>query len=207
MNMGQHGFRAALAAAILIALTGCSQTGLTKPPRSASEQLLISTAADRALDQASFAYLSGKKVFVEKAFLEGVYDKEYVLGSIRDYISKNGGRLVAKLEDSEIVVEPRSGALSIDASSSLIGIPESSAPLPLAGSVQIPEMALYKSEKHFSIAKLAILAYDQSSREHILSTGPLIGRANIKYYKLLGFIKYNKTTVPEKKRQKKEKQN
>lgn len=203
--MGKHGFCAALAAAILIVLTGCSQTGLTKPPRSASEQLLISTATDRALQQASFAYLSGKKVFVEKAFLENQYDKEYVLGAIRDYISQSGGRLVAKVEDSEIVVEPRSGALSIDASSSLIGIPESSAPLPLAGSVQIPEMALFKSEKQFSIAKLAILAYDQTSREHILSTGPLIGRANIKYYKFLGFIKYNKTTVPEKKRQKEQK--
>jgi hypothetical protein len=75
--------------------------------------------------------------------------------------------------------------------------------MPFAGAVSLPEVALFKSEKQYSIAKIAILAYERESRKHVASSGPLIGRANIKYYKFLGYIGYTKTTIPEKKRQKK----
>lgn len=192
----------ALLAVVAALAAGCAQTGLTKPARSATEQLLLSTAAEESLAQMDFTFVTGRKIFVDRVYFEA-HDKDFVIGSIRDHIARHGGLLVAKAEEAQIVVEPRSGALSIDASGSIIGIPESSAPLPISGAVQIPEMALYKSEKHFSIAKLALLAYDQSSRAHVRSTGPHVGRANIKYYKFLGFISYTKTTLPEKKRQKK----
>jgi hypothetical protein len=116
----------------------------------------------------------------------------------------HGGFLVQKIDDAELVVEPRSGALSIDSTSSLIGLPSTPTPIPFAGAVQIPEVALYKSEKQFSIAKLALLAYERDSGRHVASSGSLIGRANIKYYKFLGFISFNKTTIPERKKQTKQ---
>jgi hypothetical protein len=186
-----------------ILLSGCTQTELTKPKRAATEQLLISTAADRALAQADFSIVNGKKVWVDKMYFDST-DEDYVLGSIRDLISMKGGLLAQKVEDAELVIEPRSGALSIDSTSSLIGLPSSGAPLPLAGAVQIPEIALYKSEKQFSIAKIALLAYERSSGKHVASSGSLIGRANIKYYKFLGIITYNKTNIPERKKLTKE---
>jgi hypothetical protein len=182
--------------------SACTQTGLTKPPRSAVEQLLISTAADQALEKANWSIIRGKKVFVDRTYYESA-DKEYVLGTIRDYVSINGGLLMTNLNDAEIVLEPRSGALSIDSSSSVIGLPASSAPMPFAGAVSLPEIALFKSEKQYSIAKIAILAYERESKKHVASSGPLIGRANIKYYKFLGYIGYTKTTIPEKQRKKK----
>jgi hypothetical protein len=199
-------------------LTGCTQTGLTTPKRSATEELLISTAADRAIEQADFSIVKDKKIFVDPTYCEvpagpsggdsaTLEDKQYLIGTVRDFVSKNGGLLVAKAEDSDLIIEPRSGALSIDASSSTLGIPGSTtAPIPLAGAVQLPEMALFKSEKQFSIAKIAILAYERESRKHVASSGPLVGRANIKYYKFLGYIGYTKTTVPERKRQKDKKE-
>lgn len=190
---------------LLIVGSGCTQTGLTKPARSATEQLLISTAADEALEKLDFTFVNGRKVFVDRAFFESS-DKDYVLGAIRSYVSRSGGLLVSKIEEAQVVIEPRSGALSIDSSSSIVGIPQSTAPLPLAGAVQIPEMALFKSEKQYSIAKLALLAYDQTSRAHIRSSGPHVGRANIKYYKFLGFISYTKTTLPERQRKRKSEQ-
>jgi hypothetical protein len=188
---------------LVIALTGCTQTELTKPKRSATEQLLISTAADRALAQADLSMVNGKKVFVDKNYFDGT-DNEYVLGEVRDLISMRGGLLVQKMDDAELVIEPRSGALSIDSTSSIIGLPSTPTPIPFAGAVQIPEIALYKSEKQFSIAKIALLAYERSSGKHVASSGSLIGRANIKYFKFLGFITFNKTTVPERKKQTKE---
>jgi hypothetical protein len=190
-------------AVLTLLLAGCTQTELTRPKRAASEQLLISTAADRALAQADLSMVNGKKIYVEKAYYDSS-DREYVLGEVRDLISMRGGFLVQKIEDAELVVEPRSGALSIDSTSSLIGLPSTPTPIPFAGAVQIPEVALYKSEKQFSIAKIALLAYERDSGRHVASSGPLIGRANIKYYKFLGFISFNKTTVPERKKQTKE---
>ena len=184
-------------------LTGCTQTGLTNPKRSATEQLLISTAAERALAQLDFSIVRGKKVFVDPVYYDSE-DEDYVIGTIRDYVAVNEGMLAAKVEDADLVLEPRSGALSIDSSKSIIGLPASAAPLPLAGSVNLPEVALFKSEKQFSIAKIALLAYERDSRKHVASTGPKVGRANIKYYKFLGFIGYTKTTVPERKKLSKE---
>jgi hypothetical protein len=204
--MSEHGYGRLLVVwgvAICVFLTGCTQTELTKPKRSATEQLLISTAADRALAQADLSIVSGKKVFVDKTYYDST-DKEYVLGEIRELITMRGGMLAQKMQDADIVIEPRSGALSIDSTSSLIGLPSSGAPVPFTGAVQIPEIALYKSEKQFSIAKIALLAYERDSGKHVAATGPLIGRANIKYYKFLGIITFNKTTVPERKKLTKE---
>ncbi|HUS34212.1 MAG TPA: DUF6655 family protein [Verrucomicrobiae bacterium] len=202
-QMGKDFFVTIVSAAAMLALSGCTQTGLTNPKRSATEQLLISTAADRALAQVDFSIVRGKKVYVDPSHYNSE-DEDYVIGSIRDFVSINDGLLVPKLEEADLVLEPRNGALSIDASNSLIGMPASAAPLPIAGSVNLPEVAIYKSEKQFSIAKIALLAYERDSHKHVASTGPKIGRANIKYYKFLGLISYTKTTVPERKKLTKE---
>jgi len=192
----------ALAAGLLL-FTGCTQTGLTKPARSATEQLLLSTAADRALGQMDFSIVRGRNVFVDRTYFNSMED-DYVIGTIRDFVSINGGLLATNLDAADIVIEPRSAALSLDSSSSVLGIPASAAPVPMAGSIQLPEIALFKSEKQFSLAKLALLVYERDSKKHIASSGPLIGRANIKYYKYLGYISRTKTNLPERRKQSKE---
>ena len=96
-------------------LTGCTQTGLTNPKRSATEQLLISTAAERALAQVDFSIVREKKVFVESLYYDSE-DEDYVIGTIRDYVAVNGGFLTSTVEEADLVIEPRSGALSIDSS-------------------------------------------------------------------------------------------
>src|SRR5437764_13870358 len=90
-------------AAALVFLTGCTQTELTKPKRSATEQLLISTAADRALAQADLSMVNGKKVFVEKSYFDST-DEGYVLGMVRDLINMHGGVLVPKVDDADLIL-------------------------------------------------------------------------------------------------------
>src|SRR4051812_44527672 len=186
--------------ALSFLVSGCTQTELTKPKRSATEQLLISTAADRALAQADLSMVAGKKVFVDRSYFDAE-DEDYVVSEIRELITMRGGMLVREFEDADLIVEPRSGALSIDSTSWIIGLPSTPTPVPLVGTVQFPEIAIWKSDKQFSIAKLAMLAYERDSGKHVAATGPLIGRANIKYYKFLGVFSYNKTTVPERQKQ------
>lgn len=179
--------------------SGCLQTNMTEPPRSAMEQLLLSTAADRALDHADLSALANRRVFVDTNYFES-YDSAYALGTVRDALNRSGALLVRNITNADVVVEPRSGALSIDRADSLIGIPTTAIPIPLAGTLPIPEVALYKSQKQYSTAKIALLAYENPSGRHVYSSGSLVGRALTKYYKFLGFISYTSTDVPEKDR-------
>ena len=182
---------------LCILLTGCAQTRVTEPPRAAVEQLLLGTAADRALAQEDFAVFNRMKVYVDERYFEA-YDEEYVLSAIRNALSSAGALLVANMNDAEVIIEARSGALATDASSSLLGVPSVPVPIPLAGTVVTPEIALYRSEKQFSTAKIALFGYWKESREHLHSSGNLVGTARHNYFTFLGYIKYTDTTLPEK---------
>ena len=181
--------------AAVLAAGGCTQTTLTAPQRSATEQLLLSTAADRAIGSTNLALFSGKKVFVDGSYFDS-YDGKYALGTIRDALSRSGAMLVGNVTNSDLVVEARSGALSIDAADMLIGVPSAGVPVPLAGTVSIPELAFYKSQKQFSLAKFALLAYETKGGKHYYSSGPMIGKAYNHYYRFVGFIAYTSTDIP-----------
>jgi len=182
----------------LPAISGCLQTKVSEPQRTAVEQLLLSTAADRSLGEADFAVFKEKKVFVDTNYFES-YDRAYVLGTLRNLLSIHGALLATNANEAEVIIEPRSGAFSVDSSQSLIGMPSLPVPIPFAGTIVSPEIALWKSQKFFSTAKIALFAYEQKSRRHLYSTGPLIGRASHRYYKFLGYIGSTRTDIPEKK--------
>lgn len=186
----------ALLAFAALWLGGCVTNNTTAPARSATEQLLLSTATDRALRSANLAVLANRKVFLDATYFDS-YDSKYVLGTIRDALSRAGALLQGDVKSSDIIVEARSGALSIDGSDLLFGIPNMGVPIPLAGAVQIPEVAFYKSDKQRSTAKIALLAFARESGSHIYSSGPLDGKSYDKHYKIL-FVSWIRTDVPEK---------
>ncbi|MGB0579387.1 MAG: DUF6655 family protein [Limisphaerales bacterium] len=181
----------------LILSAGCSQTRQSEPKRTAVEELLLSRAADKALSGADFQMLRGKKVFLSDKYMKAT-DQEYALGAMRDYMSIAGALLVDAAGDAEVIVEARSGGLSIDSGNSLVGIPEVPFPIPAAGTLVTPEAPLYKSDKQHSVAKLALLAYDAETRKHLFSTGALIGKSHHHYYRFLGFFDWTATDLPEK---------
>jgi hypothetical protein len=183
--------------AVALFVSGCADATMTNPPRSATEQLLLSTAADRAITNADYSLFQGKQVFLDATYFDS-YDSKYVIGAIRDALSQAGARLMTGPTNADIIVECRSGALSIDASDSLVGIPATAVPIPLAGSLVIPEIALYKSSRQHSYAKFALLAYENTSRQHLYSSGSLLGKSYNKYYKFLGFIQWTTSDIPEK---------
>ncbi len=192
-------WRPLVSVGLALCAAGCAETRITDPPRTASEQLLISTAADRSLQRAaSWEVFKEKRVFLDVTYFDS-YDKPYVLGAIRQTLSEHGALLVAEAKDADVVVEPRNGALSTDDATSLIGMPGIPIPIPLTGTFKTPELYLVKSQKFFSTAKLAIFAYDQKTRRHFYSSGPLVGRAALKYYSFVGFFTITRTDIPEKK--------
>lgn len=176
--------------------SGCASTDITNPKRSATEQLLLSTSADRALATTDLTPFAGKKIFLDTTYFDS-YDSKYAEGEIRDAFSRAGALLVADAKSADVIVEPRSGGLSIDYMESLIGVPHLAIPIPLTGTFEMPEIAFYKTEKQFSYAKIALLAYASQSRAHIYSSGQLLGKAYNNYHKIL-FISWVFTDIPEK---------
>jgi hypothetical protein len=194
--MGLKIFIAGIFLAVAALVGGCSSFKMTNPPRSATEQLLLSSAADRALASVDLSVFLNQKVFLDTAYFES-YDSKYAIGEIRDALNRAGALLEPDAKSASIIIEVRSGALSIDSEDTLIGVPNIGVPIPLAGTISIPEVALYKSETQFAFAKIALLAYANQSRAHIFSSGPLDGKSYNKNHKIL-FIAWISTDLPEK---------
>jgi hypothetical protein len=181
--------------ALLAGVSGCQLVKDSTPPRTATEELLLSTAADSALEHTRFPWLEGKRVFVEEKYFEG-YDKGYAVGLLRQRLSASGA-LLAKTDDkADVIVEIRSGALSMDTSETLVGLPAMTLPVPLTGPVPTPEIGLYSKKCSTSIAKIALFAYERPSGRYLESAGPMEGRAYLHLHKAL-FVTWRRTDVPE----------
>src|SRR5579871_3392892 len=174
----------------LMALAGCSLDRDTEPPRTATEQLLISSAVDRAMQNFEVKMEPGTKVFMDNAYVEGI-DTKYTMGAIRDRLLKAGARMVAKKDDADIVVEPRIGAQSIDQGGTLIGIPSFSIPVPLESTpVTTPEIALFKKQIDNGVSKFAMTGYDAKTGDYKFSVGPELGESHRTHWVVLLLISW-----------------
>jgi hypothetical protein len=159
---------------ICLLLAACSSMRESEPERTATEQLLFSTAAERAADKLAFNIPLGTKVFVDASYVEGV-DSKYLISALRDRILRRGGELVASRDAADIVIEPRVGAISLDRKKTLFGIPDYGIPIPLAGEVNTPEIALFKRDKRQGVIKVAATNYNAKTGKLIESLEPVYG--------------------------------
>ena len=204
MDRLKHFFRPTLfgLSLLLFFTTGCvNKLRMTEPARSLGEQLLLSTSIDRSLselDTEAIGRLKGFKVFITSEYLKTL-DQEYLLGSLRDLFLSNGVLVVDKAEEAQMIVEVRSGANSLDSSTATLGIAEDQAlPNPVTGApVALPEISFFKRENNFAVSKVALVAYQAKSREHIFSSGTLLGGAYDRHFQFLGMIRLRFTDVPE----------
>jgi len=164
------------------------------PQRSATEQLLISTAADHAVEEIDLQIPSGAKVFVDATNFEGI-DSKYAIGALRDRILHLGGHLVSERILADTVVEIRSGALSVDQTQTLVGIPKFDVPIPLAGPLGFPEIALFKKSERRGVAKFAATSYGVKDGEGRGSTGPRYGFSHDTHWVLLFFFSWSSGDV------------
>jgi hypothetical protein len=166
--------RCLLVVALTAGLGACTTYRESEPGRTATEQLLFSTAVDRVCNKLALQIPDGSKVFVDASFVEGT-DSKYLVASLRDRILKRGGNLVAAREQADLVFEPRVGALSVDRKETLVGIPSVPIPIPLAGDLKLPELALFKRDRQQGVVKLALASYDAKTGEVRQSLKPVYG--------------------------------
>ncbi|HXD00632.1 MAG TPA: DUF6655 family protein [Verrucomicrobiae bacterium] len=180
-------------------LCGCYTYRVSETPRTATEQLLLSRAAEQAMKGVDVNWLQGKKIFVEDKYFES-YDKGYAVGVLRERFSRYGALLTSTNDKADVIVEIQSGSLAMNTSSLLIGIPTITVPLPFTGPIATPELAFYKSEKADGIAKFTFFAYARESGNYVSSSGPDSGKSHFYKYKLI-FITWQRTDIPELKKE------
>jgi hypothetical protein len=153
---------------------GCGTTRSTDTTRTATEQLLISDAIDRAVQQVNVEPLAGQTVFLDDSRLSDVVDRNYLVSTLRQHLLANGCQLREKREDAEFIVEARAGAVGTDRNDLLFGVPSMNVPqiLPLQPApAAIPEIPIAKRKDQRGIAKLAVFAYHRETGTPVWQSG------------------------------------
>jgi hypothetical protein len=161
--------------------TGCATIRTTDPPRTATEQFLLSGAASRAIAQLSSESLRDRRVFMDTTYLgssQTANEYAFLIGELRAKLLLSGIRLVPKREDAQILLELRSGGLGIDRLEFLLGLPSLYLPQVSASSAPVatPELAIIKSTKQRGFASVAYVAYWADTGEVVAHSGPFIGK-------------------------------
>ena len=159
----------------LALLAGCGTTRMTDTQRTATEQLLLSNAVDRAVSQIDFRPLAGKKVYFDAQYLDNTVDKGYLVSSLRQQLLASGCILQEERAKATYVVEARAGAVGTDRHSLLVGVPQITVPTPPLGqsSATIPELPLAKKTDEQGAAKVAVFAYNRETGRRVWQSGAI----------------------------------
>ncbi len=161
----------------LVALcAGCGTTRRSDTTRTATEQMLLSDAVDRAISRIDFGLLAGKEVYLDNSYLGSTVDKEYITSTLRQHMLACGCILKDKKEDAQLIVEARAGAVGTDRHDLLFGTPATTVSLgalsPVPGTpIQAPEIAFAKRTDQMGIAKIAVFAYERATGVPVWQSG------------------------------------
>ena len=159
---------------VLLLMTGCGTTRISDTLRTGTEQLLLSSAIDRSVNEMDFSLLAGKDVYFDPQYLRGVSDEGYIISSIRQRLLAEGALLKSTRDEAVYVVEARAGTVGTNRQDVLIGVPQVTLPtgaLVAGGPSAIPEIPLAKKTHQRGIAKLAAFAYNQQTGQAVWQSG------------------------------------
>lgn len=191
---------------------GC---GATKS-RTATEQLLMSDAVDRAVAQIDFHDLAGQQVYFDHKFVVntkdpafigntkglGFVNAEYIISSLRQQMVAADLRLVDKIEDANYVVEARLGAVGVDNNEVVYGLPANNGISGAASLVpntpalpSIPELSVARKVLQVGAAKIGVFAYDRATRVPVWQAGISQATSSAKDTWVLGVGPFQQGTI------------
>lgn len=151
-------------------LAGCTGSiRETTTPRTAEEQLLLSTAAERAAEKMDLSSLKDRRVYVDVTRLDTV-DRGYVMSLFFNALGRAGARMVQGRENADAVIEFRSAALGNTDMHWWIPIPTPLAQIYVPEGVDpesIPTWIEIGYTLHEGWAKFAFFVYDAKTLAYI----------------------------------------
>jgi len=83
-------FWLATANILMLVLLGCGTTPWTNTKRSATEQLLITDAMDRAVSKLDFSAIAGKEIYIDSTLITQTTDYQYLISTLRQHALADG---------------------------------------------------------------------------------------------------------------------
>ncbi len=179
----------AVACAVLIGiLSGCGTTKWSDTGRTATEQLLITSAMDDVVDEFNFYPLSGRKLYINKAGVTCT-DSQYLISILRQQLAANGVLVKDKEEEADYILEIAPGAAGTNRYDLMYGIPKTEIPSIVTGGTMsaIPELALIKRTDQKAQVKLMLWAYNKKNGAIIWQSGNKTKTAELRNRWILGF--------------------
>lgn len=175
--------------------------GALNPPQlTALQQILVSTAIDRAAASMAITDSNGFKIEdiaqrLGKTFVEDknfyTFEAKYALHAIKRRFLDLGVAMVDNREQADSIMEVSIGALGLDAAHALLGLPALNLPVPLVGNVETPEMALYKESTFRGLAKIAVSIRDMRSGKAKTQSMVNYGTAKVRQWIILLVFEYS----------------
>lgn len=160
-------------------LVGCGTTKFSDTGRTATEQLLISSAMEDVVDEYDYSRLAGLKVHIKIA--NSTTDSDYLKSLIRQQLAANGAFVRDALDEADYVLEVAPGAVGTNRYELMYGIPETSIPaIGTLAATSIPEFALIKRTDQKAQVKLNMWAYNKTTGAIIWQSGVQTKSANIR---------------------------
>jgi hypothetical protein len=168
----------------LAGLGGClGDIRTSTTPRTATEMLLLSTAAQRAIARVDSSLFAHKHVFLDVSHL-ATYDVEYVDSAFAHFLSAGGGGLVPDREKADLVVEVRSATLGIWDGKWGVGIPMiyGGPLLPPKDATHAPSLIEIAYALHEGWARFQVWAYDAKTNAFVGSWRDCWGRSYVGFF-------------------------
>ncbi|MGZ8386412.1 MAG: hypothetical protein ACXWWI_10650 [Nitrospira sp.] len=197
---------------ILTALiTGCAlEQEMSRTPRTAVEQVLLTQAVEQSLENLSVRLPEGVNVDVDATGLEsgrsplrmtnadlGAIDRPsrdilYIRDVVAAELGRRGYRVSARDTESPYLVRGMAESFGTMQGTIFVGMPPvQSVLIPFS----LPELTLYKNQSQSGYARLHLDIYDNRTGEFLGSTPKLVGRSFYNQYTLLIFATWNRTDV------------
>lgn len=160
----------------LVFAGGCGISRWSDTPRTATEQLLLSDAIDRAVSKMNLSALAGKTVFLDDTPIRGMTDAAYLSSCVRQHLLASGAILKESRDQAAYVLELRAGAIGTDRHDVTYGLPAVTIPNMAPGvspgaPQQLPEIPLAKKTHQRGVAKIAAFAYNRETGRPVWQSG------------------------------------
>ena len=155
------------AAALFIA--GCGDPSITNTGRNAVQELLLSHAVERGLDQMDFRPLKDKKVVLDYVYLAPQTYKEYFQACAETCLYANGATITSKADEADYIVRLYVGVLATESDKWNLGTPALPIPLPDTNlNFSIPELSLVKRVMRSGMVRFSALVLDAKTKKPFL---------------------------------------
>ncbi len=196
---------------LMAVLAGCSlEQELSRTPRTAVEQVLLTQAVSQALNNLTLQLPAGVNIELDATGLESDRSRLRMtnsdLGSlnspnrdipyIRDPVVAELGRrgypVWARETESPYLVRVMAESFGSMQGITFFGMPPvQSLLIPFA----LPELTLYKQQNQSGYARLHVDIYDNRTGEFLGSSATLVGRTFYNQYTMLFFLTWNRTDI------------